>query len=683
MELLDDPKVSIDKKMSIINELKSKKETKPIIAALKNYDWRVRVLAVNALNDLADEKTLNNLVDSLKDAYPFVRVRTVVALDNLGWKPSDDLETAYYLIAQKKWDEVAEMGEVAIEPLIETLLLFNETNSTKAIAKPLGKIGEHAIEQITNRLVEGIVRKKKTDLQSHCLSTALVYIGKNSVNPLTKALDNENKLVRLEVVQTLGQIGDEKAAKFLIPLLEDEDMDVRSAAQIVLNQIKPSVIPGKDRSIKKDSPEVKETKEDKVINLITALADPKGAVRRKAAIELGETRDPRAIKPLIGALQMAEKAFIADRDFDFNMNFMKIISAALGKMGKPAIVPLINALKTVSTSEALINIGPPATASLIRLLEHENEIIRQRASYALGEIKDPKAVDPLIQCLQDDQASVRRSTASALGEIGDPKAAEQLTQSLKDKDVDVRQFAAAALGEIGDTRAVEPLIQTLKDNLDETVQRTAAKALGEIGDKKAVEPLTQALDSKDIFVQKAAKESLDILRGDVNKIEDKHIDEGQIDEKNHLKGSDKDKLYNDHGTLIYEGEIKDGKAHGKGRDYYPNGTTVKFEGEFRESNVHGKGKLYWENGTLKYEGKWENSKMNGKGKLYYQNGTLKYQGKFKEGSFHGKGKYYYENGVLMHKGGFKNGKIHGYGKSYDENGDLLSACVWEDGDRVS
>ena len=509
MELLDDPKVSIDKKMSIINELKSKKETKPIIAALKNYDWRVRVLAVNALNDLADEKTLNNLVDSLKDAYPFVRVRTVVALDNLGWKPSDDLETAYYLIAQKKWDEVAEMGEVAIEPLIETLLLFNETNSTKAIAKPLGKIGEHAIEQITNRLVEGIVRKKKTDLQSHCLSTALVYIGKNSVNPLTKALDNENKLVRLEVVQTLGQIGDEKAAKFLIPLLEDEDMDVRSAAQIVLNQIKPSVIPGKDRSIKKDSPEVKETKEDKVINLITALADPKGAVRRKAAIELGETRDPRAIKPLIGALQMAEKAFIADRDFDFNMNFMKIISAALGKMGKPAIVPLINALKTVSTSEALINIGPPATASLIRLLEHENEIIRQRASYALGEIKDPKAVDPLIQCLQDDQASVRRSTASALGEIGDPKAAEQLTQSLKDKDVDVRQFAAAALGEIGDTRAVEPLIQTLKDDLEWVVRSNAAAALGEIGDTRAVEPLIQTLkDNLDETVQRTAAKAL-------------------------------------------------------------------------------------------------------------------------------------------------------------------------------
>ena len=60
------------------------------------------------------------------------------------------------------------------------------------------------------------------------------------------------------------------------------------------------------------------------------------------------------------------------------------------------------------------------------------------------------------------------------------KDVEGLIEALKDKNSDVRWRAAFALGEIKDARAVEPLIEALKDE-DKYFQSVAADALGRIG----------------------------------------------------------------------------------------------------------------------------------------------------------------------------------------------------------
>ena len=58
--------------------------------------------------------------------------------------------------------------------------------------------------------------------------------------------------------------------------------------------------------------------------------------------------------------------------------------------------------------------------------------------------------------------------------------------------------------------------------------------------------------------------------------------------------------------IEYEGEYKNGKRHGKGKEYYPMTNTLKYSGQFKNDKYDGKGELYTEDGKLKYKGKFKN-----------------------------------------------------------------------------
>lgn len=118
--------------------------------------------------------------------------------------------------------------------------------------------------------------------------------------------------------------------------------------------------------------------------------------------------------------------------------------------------------------------------SLIKLLRYKkNDKVRYLATWALMELKDPRAVEPLIAAMKDRDKDVRFGAAEALGNIKDPRAVEPLIAALKDKDAFVGSYVLEELMKIG-AAAVEPLIAALKDR-DKDVRRYAAEALGRIG----------------------------------------------------------------------------------------------------------------------------------------------------------------------------------------------------------
>ena len=85
-----------------------------------------------------------------------------------------------------------------------------------------------------------------------------------------------------------------------------------------------------------------------------------------------------------------------------------------------------------------------------------------------------------------------------------------------------------------------------------------------------------------------------------------------------------------------------GLRHGKGKDYYKNGS-IKYEGDFVNGKFEGNGKYIWEKGEY-YIGQWKNELRHGKGIEYYKNGSIKYEGDFVNDKFEGNGKYIWENG---------------------------------------
>jgi hypothetical protein len=87
----------------------------------------------------------------------------------------------------------------------------------------------------------------------------------------------------------------------------------------------------------------------------------------------------------------------------------------------------------------------------------------------------------------DDNADLRNGAMEVLVKFG-PKAVPKLVKLLDDDNEEVRNFSTVMLGDIGSHRAVESLIRLLRD-VDPNVRHGAAEALGKIGDRRAVEPL--------------------------------------------------------------------------------------------------------------------------------------------------------------------------------------------------
>ncbi len=283
--------------------------------------------------------------------------------------------------------------------------------------------------------------------EQHAICEILISVGTSAVNPLIVALRSHNGHVNNIAREALAQIG-APAVEVLIAALDDDDMDMRW----------------------------------------------------QAADVLGHIRDPRAIGPLVAALQDAD---------DFTM-----VAGALRNIGKLSIKPLIAALGAGDTkgrqgaAMVLSWIGDEQSLeTLIASLHDSNSGVRQSAVYGLGKIANTQAVEPLISALSDESLLVRESASLALAKIGDARAVEPLSAALLNLSQGGRDNAAIALGEIGDVRAVEPLIKALQDR-DSGVRMCAAKALGKIGDARAVESLIGAIFDEQPHVQHSAIDAL-------------------------------------------------------------------------------------------------------------------------------------------------------------------------------
>ena len=116
----------------------------------------------------------------------------------------------------------------------------------------------------------------------------------------------------------------------------------------------------------------------------------------------------------------------------------------------------------------------------------------------------------------------------------------------------------------------------------------------------------------------------------------------------------------------YEGEMLDGKPHGKGIGSWDNGD--RYEGDWKYGKEHGRGVYYYADGD-RYEGSWKDGNGHGKGVYYFKDGDFK-DGKWENGHFQsGIIKLTYEKGYeLSFEGTFRGGSYY-EGKLYYRNGD--------------
>jgi HEAT repeat protein len=253
--------------------------------------------------------------------------------------------------------------------------------------------------------------------------------------------------VRAAAAEALGRIRATQAANILIGGLSDT-YAVSEAVALALARIgTPEAITALTSGKLTPSAALELAKQGVNSGFQYLLDTLKSPYRREEAAEaLGETRDPRALKPLI------------DASMDSEYSLRSYANSALGKLG-----------------------GRRAVEVLITNLKDPYYLARSAAAHSLGVLKAKEAVYALIGTLGDDDEEnvVRGCAARALAAIGDEYAQGFLVKALASRQFWVRQEAAFALGEMRCQDAEEPLRKALGDE-DERVKLAAAKALQEL-----------------------------------------------------------------------------------------------------------------------------------------------------------------------------------------------------------
>ncbi len=172
-----------------------------------------------------------------------------------------------------------------------------------------------------------------------------------------------------------------------------------------------------------------QTEQGKNLNeLLNNLKSKDTEVACQAAWDLAETKDTRAIEPLFEAIRSRRESVA------------KTAAMALAHLGKewPALI----------------------VERMIKELGSPEVYVRKRAIWVLGRLGDKAAVPHIAECLKDDSPLVQAYSAWALGGLKDPRALEPLEAFLETaQDEHSRREGARAVKLIRDELQLPPEVK--------------------------------------------------------------------------------------------------------------------------------------------------------------------------------------------------------------------------------
>lgn len=426
-----------------------------LLEALDVRSELVRSGAAAALGLVRDPTTVQRLIELLGDDSRQVRIAAITALGNM--RPAraiapliGRLGDADAAVRSAAIEALERIGHAAVVPLIEALEHARTEALVAEILKSLGVFrDERALVPIMNHLGHTYMRVRIAAVDAavaygdeavpHLLD--MMVLNAVPIDELIRdARKNPQKRNRLRTIRALGEIKDSRALSLLKEMGQENDPEIREAAEEALAKI------GSATWARANAAKALGLigTESAVPLLVKQLKDPNSTVRLRVVRALSRIGDPRAARPLAGLLASEEDGEVREE--------------IAGGFGTQRLV------------------GRAVVSACVRALSDESRSVRSRAARALGRLASPRAALPLVRALGDSYWSVRRDAENSIMNLG-PRAVPPLIDALNSRKPVVRLRASRILGAIGDRRARSPIKKLLSRERNDEVKEAARLAL--------------------------------------------------------------------------------------------------------------------------------------------------------------------------------------------------------------
>src|SRR5690606_35734109 len=459
-----------------------------------------------------------------REALDRVRERAARGAEGIG-ELIDSLGQPSWALRREVVRALAELGDVAVDPLVRALVSRRDDETTvaalvDALAASRGRAAERAAVELAEHPNPAVV------------VDAAVILGRrrarSGIDTLVRLSRHGDDNVAVAALEALGHVG---GRAVIDPLIEA----VRTRSFF-------RTFPGSDvRGRTGDA------------RAVERLAEPRDGARYGfgAGRGVGRTGDPGAVAPLARLLARGSDTVV------------RVACAALGELhtrhvqrfgdtgaveeqlrehaGEAAIRRIGEALHGGGSAEQetacwLLGVleGEAAVPTLTALLEGPPRVARaaavalQRIGRAAAQAMMPtlpaggsggrkalvlavperlQGIDAVAACLDDPDASVRAAACETLARLSNPAAVRPLFRVLGDPDPRVAQRATAAIQSLGSAETERLALRAARSG-DARLRRAAFRVLGYFGYSSALDLFLEALDDDDQRTADAAIQGL-------------------------------------------------------------------------------------------------------------------------------------------------------------------------------
>ena len=397
---------------------------------------------------------------------------------------------------------------MAVDPLIK-MKDDPDVNVRSAVAESLGKIGDP-------RGVETLLELLDADAwtRTYVIEALASFDDPEIAVKILPFIDEENPMIVLSSLKTLGSVGDGETVAELLKKLGKKDDFIDSYIIFAIGKIVERL----DLELNnEDHPELSSN----VSIILENLENEDAETSDMAALLLAKIHSPATIKSIIRFAMQHEEIPYAVEDIlstpdetavDAILNEIDLLTTknleffirCLGNSGSEKVLPFL--YKCLESEEeeirmaainALGSVGSISSVPhIIKMLTDPVGHVRRTASKCLGEIHSEESVPELFKVVSDVYEDVRTEAARALVNIGGEGTMDRLSKMLQDKKESARVAGTFALS-IADSIAgyEEDLIEVLNDS-NWKVRKYAVTALGKIKTEKAMENLILSLSDE-------------------------------------------------------------------------------------------------------------------------------------------------------------------------------------------